>query len=214
MRIRTRTVLPCVVMCLACQAQITVNMTMPMSICEGSALSVDYTAIGVFNAGNIFTVELSDAFGSFAAPVVIGNLPSVISGTVACMIPGGTPGGNGYLFRVNADNPVTTGSAGPYTVTVVSAPDAGVSMALPWCLSDGPFNMIAQLGGTPDPGGYWIGPGGGAGDNVFDPGIDPSGVYAYVVQGIPPCPNAVATLAVAVNMLCMTGTPLPAYPTY
>jgi gliding motility-associated-like protein len=54
--------------------------------------------------GNVFTAQLSDAFGSFAFPVNIGSVASITSGSIACTIPVGTPVGSGYRVRVVASN--------------------------------------------------------------------------------------------------------------
>ncbi len=82
------------------------------STCAGSALSVPYTAAGTFGgcSPNTFTAQLSDASGSFASPVAIGNVVSNVSGTIACTIPPGTPSGTGYRIRVISSNPAVTGS--------------------------------------------------------------------------------------------------------
>ncbi len=73
--------------------------------------TVDFTSTGTFNAGNIYTAELSDATGNFASPTVVGTLNSVAnSGTINITIPANMPSGVGYLIRVVSDNPVITGS--------------------------------------------------------------------------------------------------------
>jgi hypothetical protein len=57
-----------------------------------------------FTAATTFTVQLSDAAGSFAAPVTIGTATSTAAGTgsqtIPCVIPAGTPYGTGYRVRV------------------------------------------------------------------------------------------------------------------
>ena len=78
--------------------------------CAGASVSVPFTTFGTFSLGNTFTAELSDASGSFASPVVIGSLVSNVSGTIACIIPPGTPGGTGYRIRVVSSNPAVTGT--------------------------------------------------------------------------------------------------------
>ena len=41
------------------------------SFCSGAPVSVPYTAVGTFNAGNVFTAQLSNSAGSFVAPTTI-----------------------------------------------------------------------------------------------------------------------------------------------
>jgi uncharacterized delta-60 repeat protein len=44
------------------------------TFCAGSPVSVPFTATGSYNGGNVFTAQLSDATGSFAAPVTSGKI--------------------------------------------------------------------------------------------------------------------------------------------
>ncbi|RYY88018.1 MAG: hypothetical protein EOO15_10260 [Chitinophagaceae bacterium] len=81
------------------------------SYCPGGQVSIPFTATGTFNAGNVFTAQLSDAAGSFATPVSVGALTATASGSISGTIPAGTTGGTGYLIRVVGSNPVVTGSS-------------------------------------------------------------------------------------------------------
>lgn len=81
------------------------------SFCPGDNLNVGFTATGVFTTGNIFTVQLSDSTGSFAAATTIGTLASTAtSGTISAIIPLGSLGGTRYRIRVISSNPVVNGS--------------------------------------------------------------------------------------------------------
>ena len=83
----------------------------PLTICAGATLNVDYSAVGSFAAGNVFTAQLSNSNGSFAAPVSIGTLTSIsITGTISSTIPLGTAQGSGYRIRVVSGNPAVNGS--------------------------------------------------------------------------------------------------------
>ena len=79
-------------------------------ICTGHPVTVPFTVSGAFNAGNTFTAQLSDAFGSFASPVDIGTLSGTTSGTINAIVPLGTAPGTGYRIRVVGNNPVVNGS--------------------------------------------------------------------------------------------------------
>ncbi len=57
--------------------------------CSNPAIQVDYTVNGSFNAGNVFTAELSDANGYFDNPVNIGSVSSTTSGSITCNLPYG-----------------------------------------------------------------------------------------------------------------------------
>ncbi len=79
--------------------------------CSCASIVVPYTSTGAFTAGNIFTVQLSDANGSFATPVNIGTLSSIsASGNINALIPCLTLSGTLYRIRVVSDNPITTGT--------------------------------------------------------------------------------------------------------
>ncbi len=83
------------------------------------AVSVPYTST-VFQAGNVFSAQLSSATGSFASPTVIGTLASNTSGTILANIPAGTPTGTGYRIRVVGSNVVWTGTNSTTTITINS----------------------------------------------------------------------------------------------
>ena len=78
------------------------------SVCAGSGLLVPYTAFGIFNFGNTFIAQLSNAIGSFTSTVNIGTLISVQSGTISATIPSNTIAGLGYRIRVVSSNTAAT----------------------------------------------------------------------------------------------------------
>lgn len=90
------------------------------TICRANAISVPYVAVGSFNAGNVFTAQLSNANGSFAAPVNIGTISSTTSGNINATIPGATALGSGYRVRVISNNPSTTGPDNASNITINS----------------------------------------------------------------------------------------------
>lgn len=99
----------------------TVSST-PFSVdCAGTntAGTVTFTSTGTFNSGNTYTVQLSDAAGSFTSATTIGTLVSTAnSGTINISIPATTATGSGYLIRIISDNPTTTGSnSAAFTIT-------------------------------------------------------------------------------------------------
>ena len=81
--------------------------------------TVDITSTGTFNAGNIYTVQLSDDVGSFTAPVNIGSIVSVNNTeSINFTIPAGTAGGTGYKMRVVSSDPAVTGTeSAAFTIT-------------------------------------------------------------------------------------------------
>lgn len=90
-----------------------------VSASTGASVSVPFTSVGTFNAGNVYTAQLSNASGSFASPVNIGTVTSTAnSGTIAATIPAGTAAGTGYRIRVVSSNPVVTGTDNTVNLTV------------------------------------------------------------------------------------------------
>ena len=81
------------------------------SVCKGSQLNIPFTAIGVYNPGNMFKAQLSNATGSFAAPVDIGILNTTQHGNLAvsATIPDTMPNGSNYLIRIISTNPPFVG---------------------------------------------------------------------------------------------------------
>jgi hypothetical protein len=94
--------------------------------CAGGLVSIPYTLDGTFNAGNTFTAQLSDATGSFAAPVNIGSLTTTVEGSISGTIPTNQLAGTGYRIRVISSNPSVVGEENDsdLTITVVPGPPA------------------------------------------------------------------------------------------
>lgn len=86
--------------------------TEPLSLsnCAGGTLQVPYTISGAFEPSNVFTAQLSDAFGSFVAPLNIGSVATAHPGSINATIPVHCSAGTGYRIRVTADHPPVTGS--------------------------------------------------------------------------------------------------------
>ncbi|MBX7107976.1 MAG: T9SS type A sorting domain-containing protein [Chitinophagales bacterium] len=86
------------------------SVTAPSSpYCNNQVVNIGYTVVGAFTAGNVFTAQLSDANGSFTAPVTIGTKNSIASGMIVATIPNNTLTGSKYRIRVVSSNPVVSG---------------------------------------------------------------------------------------------------------
>ncbi len=99
-----------------------------LTLCGGETLEVDYTVTldqGTINAANVYTLELSDATGSFASPTAIGTLTSTdLTGTISGTIPGGLSG-TGFRVRVNASDDVMIGDESTADITINPNPTVG-----------------------------------------------------------------------------------------
>ena len=89
--------------------------------CPGSSIFVGFFAKGFFNAGNQFTAQLSNAFGSFDAPQTIGTYTSPLlvyqSGIITANLPAGLPAGN-YRIRVVSSNPSIVGPDNGFDIII------------------------------------------------------------------------------------------------
>ncbi len=146
----------------------------PTSWCEGNTttLQVDFTSTGTFSPGNVYTAELSDAAGSFAAPTSIGTLNSTAnSGIITAIVPGATPAGTGYRIRVVSDNPATVGSDNGSDIAINALPTVTQAAFSDVCSSGGAVNLV---GGSPSGGSY---SGTGASGTQFDPAVSGLGSF-------------------------------------
>lgn len=87
----------------------------------GAPVSVPYTINGSFTAGNVFTAELSNAAGSFAAPTAIGTRTATNAGTISATLPSSLPNGAGYRIRVVSSTPAVTGTNNGTNLTAINA---------------------------------------------------------------------------------------------
>ncbi len=81
--------------------------------------NITFTSDIIFNGGNVFTAEISDASGSFSSPTTIGTLNSSVVAPVAVTIPNGLSDGSGYRIRVNSSSPSSTGTDNGTNIQVV-----------------------------------------------------------------------------------------------
>ncbi len=88
----------------------------------GGSVTVTFATTGTFNAGNVFTAQLSDGTGSFASPTAIGTGTSPISAT----LPSGAMTGTAYRIRVVASNPSTISPDNGANLSI-APPTLGVS---------------------------------------------------------------------------------------
>jgi gliding motility-associated-like protein len=81
----------------------------PPNICNNTGdFQVGFTAFNVYQAGNIFTAQLSDSTGDFTTFTNIGSLTATQSGTIAATLPSNLPPGDQYRIRVIASLPADT----------------------------------------------------------------------------------------------------------
>lgn len=78
--------------------------------CPGDAVSVAYSFCDFTPAaGNVFSLQLSDEFGDFSSPTVLGTLASTTSGVISGTLATDLIASNGYKVRVIGSNPQIEG---------------------------------------------------------------------------------------------------------
>ncbi len=120
------------------------------------AVAIPFTSSGAtFNGANTFTAQLSNATGSFAAPVSIGTLQTgSTSGTINAQLPAGLASGTAYRIRVVSDMPALIGSDNG-TNLVVNAVTNPISIShsatQPLCFggTNGSIDITVQGGQSP-----------------------------------------------------------------
>ncbi|HRQ84423.1 MAG TPA: hypothetical protein PLV70_04855, partial [Flavobacteriales bacterium] len=94
-------------------------------------------------------------------------------------------------------NTSTVGVTITSVIPLTNLPDAGTNTSVQVCPTASPFNLIDQLGGTPNTTGFWVAPDQSFHGPQFDPATDPPGVYTYTVGNA--CSNASSTVTVAIT---------------
>ena len=148
---------------------ITTATVNPSSWCYGttSTGTLNFDAIGTYGTANVYTAEMSDATGSFAAPTIIGTLTSSASGSLSIniAISGSIPAGTGYRMRVVASDPATVGADNGSDIIIYALPTVALAAYSDVCIYTPDFTLT---GGTPT-GGTYSGPGVVSG--AFDPAV-------------------------------------------
>jgi hypothetical protein len=179
----------------AVPASITTSAIAGNAFCQGVQLNVPYTINGSYTAGNVFSAQLSDASGSFAAPTEIGSVTSTAAGSIACTIPVATPPGPAYRIRVVSSTPVVIGTDNGVNLTISAAPYAGPDGSVTLCKNSGTYNLLDYMTGA-SVCGAWTGPNALPFSGQLDTYTDPGGVYTYNTNCPGSCPQDQGTLTV------------------
>lgn len=114
---------------------ITITPLANNTLCACQTLNINYTTNGVFNIGNVYTVQLSNDLGNFAAATNIGVLNgNAPSGTISCVIPCNTPYGTGYRIRIVASSPLYTSPDNGINLTINPSPQVTITQTGANCI--------------------------------------------------------------------------------
>jgi hypothetical protein len=188
----------------------------PTAVCGGSSLTVSYAAGGPAATGAYF-VQLSDANGSFAAPV---DLPATnsTSSSVTVTVPGTTANGTAYRVRV-ANTDGTRGSISS-VFTIVSNPTAVVAPTTPQIINAGtpgniltvtenPVNATRQWYYGTTSGGPYTTAIGGATAPTYTPNFPTAGTYYVIARSTFAACSSVTSNEVMVTVTAPTLTATP-----
>lgn len=116
--------------------------------CAGDTVSIPFVALRTYAANNVFTVQLSDAGGSFTSPVNIGSVNAQSSGIVKCVFPQNTQTGTGYRLRFVASNIKDTALEYGRTFKIGNVTRPVATSNSPLCITD----TLKLFASTPTPG--------------------------------------------------------------
>ena len=101
---------------------ININSITGTAFCSSSGFQLSFHATGTYNAGNIFSVQLSDGAGSFSNPTVIGSKNAITSTSIACALPQQLANGNNYRLRVVSSDPPVAGATADSLIVINEQP--------------------------------------------------------------------------------------------
>ena len=106
----------------------TISVAASGTICAGSNVSFTYATVGTYTTGNVFTVQLSNPGGSFAAsPVNLGTVAATqatatttVTRTATYAMPFNSASSSLYRVRVISSNPAINGTDNGYGFTITA----------------------------------------------------------------------------------------------
>ena len=140
--------------------------------CAGNSFSVPYTFTDCVDAGNVFTVQLSNPIGLFTSPVNIGSISSVAAGNISVTIPINTVFGNGYRIRIVSSAPNAISADNGFNFTINPSPIANFNIVnSAQCVNGNNFQFQSTSTGTIASNAWSFG------DGTTSLGSNPSKVY-------------------------------------
>lgn len=140
------------------QAQVITTLPLAnVNLCACDQIIVGYLATGVYTAGNVFSVQLSNNVGNFVGAVTIGTLNSVaLGGNIVCTIPCNTPFGSGYRIRIISSQPVAGGPNNGVDITIKPSPTVSIVFSTFNCVDTLTAIGAGEAGGAVPGNKYYI----------------------------------------------------------
>jgi hypothetical protein len=105
-------------------------------LCVPQQFFMPYTVQYIFNVGNEFRAQLSDANGSFANPVNVGYFKANQSASIPVTIPLNTPPGDGYRIRIVSSSPYYVSKDNGVDIRITDAVSVSVAGLTILCGND------------------------------------------------------------------------------
>lgn len=189
---------------------ITATLSNP-SYCAGATISAPYTLTGTFTAGNTFTLELSDASGSFQNPTTLASVTSTNAGTLSGTLPANITQGTGYKVRITATNPVTIGAessvftiSSGITAQITNVPASLTTTASTITMTGTPAGGTFTINGTAAT--QFNAATLGAGTHTVVYSVSQSGCAADVTQYVTVTAATVLTASTTATSICAGGS--------
>lgn len=124
--------------------------------CSEDSFTINYIVTEPFRTGNVFTIQLSNATGSFANPTNIGTVTGTTAGNVKVGIPSNLDG-TGFRIRITATLPIDTSYDNGNDITIKPMPIWPVaSNNGPTCSND--TLRLYSTNSSPNTAYSWTGP--------------------------------------------------------
>ena len=169
--------------------------------CEGQTASVNYNAGVSYSTGNTFTVQLSNANGSFNSPTTIGTLSSTAnSGSISITIPANTPAGGGYRMRVLSSGDAFTSADNGSNISIGVQQTPTLTAGIPSAACDGSVTISSS--------GSFSSYAWSTGATTSSATVSANGSYSLTVTDASGC-TATATTSVSNIVPCCTAPSQP-----
>lgn len=171
------------------------------TVCAEDEATLTISLQNPANAGNSSTVALcsNDPPTSLYPYIAGGDLTGLFfyQGQTFPMPDYTEPGTYDVTYVVYGTAPCLNDTA-DLELVVNQAADAGQSATLTVCVNSTPVDLIEALGAA-QAGGSWTGPDNEPFSGLLNPTVNGSGLYTYLVEGIAPCENDEAFVAVIID---------------
>ena len=179
---------------------ITIGQLSSSTLCHGSTVEVPFTTTGRFGADNMFTVQLSNSYGSFSYPE---NMGTGTASPIAITVPADYYlTGSGYRLRVVASSPVVNSISNATSLTF-SKPPVVTASAASRVIAAGASTSLFASGADSY---VWSPAAGLSNAQVANPVARPQTTTTYTVTGTKNGCSSTATVIVKVEPLPPAGS--------